>query len=357
MIPKLSSQELNEIYDNAKLKLENINQTFDRAKNDLDTKMKIINYEADYINSIYESIRNGSYITNKGMVSFYNLEEKRFKKYGNIVHAELVKEPINIFNINMSGLGEKYFRDDVSVSINNKSSSLYTSILKDEVIEDKEIYFDLRSESTLTLAVKLNDTSCILGSTRCNCIEIDPFLPGSFDINQIRIYSFEKDGSINNETQPYIINDIHKVGRTRFVLDKKINFYKIEFDITINYQTYRNTSVVFPFGIKHLFFYDMDFKTDSYLIAEINTTNNISYIKDDIIVVTAYNSINTTISNEGITLFSENNDGALSYQIEPAQPTNISELPIDTKKLYAKVPLSTSSVLKGIIFFPVERNN
>ena len=101
----------------------------------------------------------------------------------------------------------------------------------------------------------------------------------------------------------------------------------------------------------------MDFKTDSYLIAEINTTNNISYIKDDIIVVTAYNSIKTTISNEGITLFAENNDGALSYQIEPAQPTNISELPIDTKKLYAKVPLSTSSVLKGIIFFPVERNN
>lgn len=366
MIPKLNSQDLNQIYEDAQKNLNEINKRFDIAKDDLNKKLTIIEYENQYINYMTESIHNGSYIKNSNMSAFYKYARKRFDKYGNVVHSELVKEPINVFNLNISGLGEKFFREDVSVYIDNKTAPVYTSILKDESIQNKAIYFELRETPDLTLKVQLNDYSNLLGPTRCNCIEIDPFLQGSFDIKQIRIYGFDANGTIAEEDTAKIIlpnpninnldDAIKSVGKTRFILDEKINFYKIEFDIHINYETERNSSKVYPFGIKHLYFYDMDFKTDSYITVEINKQNNISYVKDDITIISADNRVNSTITNEGIQLFLNNTDGELSYQIEPVTKDNLVEIPIDTKTVYIKIPLKTYSCMKGIVFDVIERN-
>ena len=356
MIPKLSSHDLNELFENGNNHLKDINKKIESIKSDLNTKLQIMKYENEYQNYLLRKVQEGAFVYENGMNTFYNAENQRFERYGNIVHAELIKEPINVFNLNMSGLGEKFFREDVSVYIDDKTTNTYTSILKDESIENKEIFFELRNTRTFTLSVRLNDTTCILGSTRCNCIEIDPFLPGSFMIRQIRIYGFNEDGEANNEVLKTYDN-IFDVSKTRFILDKKYNFYRIDFDIELEFLTERNGSLVYPFGIKHLFFYNMDFKTDSFVIAKITTKNNISYIKDKITTVDCYKANSEkSITTEKIELYLEYDNGHLSYQIEPALPNDIVEIPLDIKTIYAKVPLNTINCYKGIVFEPVQRN-
>ena len=370
MINKISSQEINDIMTAAKGRLDETNKKFEKAKEEIQDRIKIIKYESEYAATIQSKIMSGAYAKVDGLTCFSKLTGGKYTRYGSTIHAKLIKDPINVFNLHCSGLGDAFFREDVKVAINNNErGSLvgdaweneftykeeYLNLLKDDIIEDKGIFFDTYKNKHLTIRVELSSLSSILGPTRFNCIEIDPFLHGSFDIKAVYIYPFDEEG--NTVSEPEILEPMENVGKQRIMLPNKINFYKIEFDIQINYESYPGITPVYPFGLKHLYFYDMDFHTDSYLIAELKADKYISYVKNEISVKTPYGFSSAQIGSSGIGLYLDRNGEALTSEIESSTSTNINELARSTKTIYAHIPISTSLSLIGMAFSLVERTN
>lgn len=361
MIPKISSNELNNILLEAKGQLDTLDKKFEAAKGDMEDKLKIINYESEYVQSTLTKIQSGNFKKTEGMIGFAYLQKEiagKYECYGSTIHAELIKSPINVFNLEVSAFNEVYFREDVKVAINDVYDDKYLSLLKHDMIP-KPIFFDTYKEEVITIKIELSDLSTILGPTKFNVIEIDPFLHGSFDILETRIYEFSESGIANMDTAPLKLSKMPNVGIQRVVLPKKVNFYKIEMDIKINYDTYRNTSVVHPFGLKHLYFYNMDFKTDSYLIAEIKSDKNIAYIKNDIIIKTPFGEEPAKITSSEIELFLDR-DGESDELYSPILPSyaeEINEIARNVKKIYARIPIGPNDNLIGIIFDIANRSN
>lgn len=361
MIPKISSDELNNVMEQAKEKLDSLDKKFELSKKDLEDKLKIINYESEYVESTLQKIKTGNYEKISGMKALASLDSStagKFHKYGSTVHAELIKSPINVFNLEMSALNEVYFREDVKVAINDEYDDKYLSILQHDTIK-KPIFFNTYKDKINTIKIELSNLSMVLGPTRFNVIEIDPYLHGSFDILDVRIFEFTEQGTADENVAPIKLGRLPGVGIERIVLPRKINFYKIEIDIHVNYETYRNTSVVYPFGLKHIYFYDMDFKTDSYIITEIKSSEYIAYIKNDIILKTPFGERESKISLEDIELYLDR-DGksdTLFNPIEASNPDEVKEIARNVKTIYARIPVTPTTNLIGIAFDVVNRSN
>lgn len=361
MIPKISSEELNNILVGAKEKLDTLDKKFDTAKSDMEDKLKVINYESEYVQSTIAKMKAGNYQKIDGMIGFAYQDKELtgyYDRYGSTIHSELIKSPINVFNLEVSAFNEFYFREDVSVSINGITDDKYLSILKHDAIQ-KPIFFDTFKESKITVKIELTDLATILGPTRFNVIEIDPFLHGSFDIEEIRVYEFTEAGTVDSNTQPTKFSKIPNVGIQRIVLPKKLNFYKVEMDFKLKYETYRNTSIVYPFGLKHIYFYNMDFKTDSYLIAEITSDKNISYIKNEITIKTPFGEESAKISTSDIELFLDRDGESfeLYSPIMPSYSDEINEIARNVKKIYARIPIKPEDSFIGIAFNIVNRSS
>lgn len=361
MIPKISSEELNNILVDAKNKLDTLDKKFDTAKKDMEDKLKIINYESEYVQSTISKIKAGNFQKINGMIGFAHQDKYTtgyYDRYGSTIHAELIKSPINVFNLEVSAFNEFYFREDVSVTVNDITDEKYLSILKHDAIQ-KPIFFDTYNKDVITVKIELTDLATILGPTRFNVIEIDPFLHGSFDIEEVRIYEFTESGTVNTNAAPVKLSKMPNVGIQRIVLPKKLNFYKVEFDFKVKYETYRNTSIVYPFGLKHIYFYNMDFKTESYVIAEIKSDKNISYIKNEAILKTPYGEETINISTSGIELYLDRDGESFEFYspIEPSYSDEINEIARNVKKIYAKIPVKPEDSLIGIAFDIVNRSS
>lgn len=361
MIPKISSEELNNILIDAKNKLDVLDKRFDTTKSDMEDKLKVINYESEYVQSTLAKLKSGAYEKVNGMIGFAyqdKLLSGYYDRYGSTIHAELIKSPINVFNLEVSAFNEFYFREDVSVSVNGIEDDKYLSLLKHDAIS-KPIFFDTYKTNLVKVKIELTDLATILGPTKFNVIEIDPFLHGSFDIEEIRIYEFTEAGTVDSNQKPTILSKIPGVGIERIVLPQKLNFYKVEIDFRIKYETYRNTSLVYPFGLKHIYFYNMDFKTDSYLIAEITSDKNISYIKDEITIKTPFGDETCKISTSDIELYLDRDGESLELysSIEPSYADEINEIARNVKKIYARIPIKPGESLIGIAFNIVNRSS
>lgn len=361
MIPKISSEELNNILIDAKNKLDTLDKKFDTAKSDMEDKLKIINYESEYVQSTLSKVKSGNYQKIDGMIGFAYKDKivtGYYDRYGSTIHSQLIKSPINVFNLEVSAFNEFYFREDVSVTVNDVTDEKYLSLLKHDAIQ-KPIFFDTYKNDLVTVKIELTDLATILGPTRFNVIEIDPFLHGSFDIEEIRIFEFTESGTVNTNAQPTTLSKLPSVGMERIVLPKKLNFYKVEIDFRVKYETYRNTSIVYPFGLKHIYFYNMDFKTDSYVIAEITSDKNIAYIKNDIIIKTPFGEQHAKISTSDIELFLDRDGESFEFYspIEPSYADEINEIARNVKKVYARIPIKPEDSIIGIAFDVVNRSS
>ena len=134
MIPKLSSQELNDIMLKAQGAINDFNSKVKTMKADAEKKLEIINFESEYTQAIMTDILEGKFKPEAYMPRFTNRCDGNYELYGNTVHAKFIKEPINIFNLNISGIGESYFRDDVKVLINDTERDEYLALLMHDSI-------------------------------------------------------------------------------------------------------------------------------------------------------------------------------------------------------------------------------
>lgn len=350
-IKKMSSQEYNRILEDANNKIKDTSKVIAGIKKDIEKKILISSHEFSYLNSKIDSIeykepKDSNYVllaeNNRGL----------FETYCNVVHPSFKKAPINIFNLKSVNSDIPYFRDEVIVKINDIENDYYKSILKDEKNPTKEIYFEeFRSVSEIILnettnehekinkdSIKIEievDKDKIIGSSKFNIIELDPYLYSSFDISKIEIFGEDFNKPLT------VIEDIRGAGKTRILLDTKYLFKKVTFYVEPRYRVEKNEEIIIPFGFKHIFFLDADFRNDSYIILKFDSDKYIDHIKNDMKVTTPLGEFDTTVKEQGIKIYLEDVNGILQAEQEVTE--NIKK-PIarNLKTIYFKAPIGRS---------------
>jgi roadblock/LC7 domain-containing protein len=167
-VPKMSSQDLNTIFEEANKRLSDLDGRVTTIKNDMSQKLSVIKYETDYANIMMDEIKSGGY-KNGNMKLLNKALNNTFDVYGSTVHAAFIKEPVNVFNMKVSGSGEVFFRTDVKVLVNDKEADRYTSILKHESLP-RDIFFDEFNAPNIKLTIQVAEETNMLGPTRFNVI-------------------------------------------------------------------------------------------------------------------------------------------------------------------------------------------
>lgn len=353
-IKKMSSQEYNNILNEATNKIEDISKEMQSIRNDMTKKLAIIKHEHEYLSYLYDKT---IYATQKDDTFVFlnnNKYQGLFNGYSSVVHAYFKQTPINVFNLKVVNGQESFFRDEVKVSINGVEDDAFKNILKAEDVNDKEIFFEeydfnsaintledgtpLESKDNLINITIETDKTKAIGTSKFNIIEIDPYLYKSFNIEALNIYT--DDSNIPTVT----MNNIEKVGKTRFILDKKYEFKKVEFVIRVLYNTVSNGKDVWPFGLKHLFFLEADFRNDSYIIIDYTSEDYIDEVKDSVEVITATGTRTSSLSEEGIRIFLSSSNGMLSNEQEPS---NDIKKPIarNLNTIYFHIPLKNEPII------------
>lgn len=341
MIPQLSSQELNEVLSSAQEQINLVDKKIQSAQSDMEKKMNIIRYETDYASQQFEKLEAGLFTPDEGMIALSNVKNGVFEKYGIVAHGALTREKTNVFNLKISGSGEVFFRNDIKVSVNGSSSTAYQDMLKHESL-DREIFFEEFTSPEIKIVIETEEASKMLGPTKFNMIEIDSFLNGSYDIKSMTIYTVDEKGEISATPSTYKYNS---VGKLRIVFPTKRSFYKIELVVKSKLEYIKNERKLYPFGIKHIYFYDADFRSDSYAVVPIRRDSYISIIQEDVRIRDASGVRKSTLAQEGITIFADYANGVLDTQIYESTSTQRNEIARNLSVIYAKVPLMNKALV------------
>lgn len=358
MIKKMSSHDFNNILKDTNKKIEDMTDSIYNIKNNIDKKLLIINHENEYLNYTMNNMMlkqkeeiQGYSENAPTLVLLANNHNGLFETYSNIVHAYFKKSPINVFNLKSVNNPKSYFRDEVLVSINDIYTDYYKNILIADDNSNKQIFFEeyeskkeilknkisepiISTDNQITLSIEV-DKKKIIGISKFNMIEIDPYLYKSFDIDSINIYG-------DDYTNPiYTSNKLESVGKTRIILDKKYDFKKVDFKITPKYSIIKDSMEVIPFGLKHIYFFEADFRNDSYLIVEYQSNRFIDYIENIIDVINPFNTYESSLTEQGIKIFLENNNGVLENEQEPSKNVK-KHIARNLKKIYFKVPIGNN---------------
>lgn len=358
MIKKMSSHDFNNILKDTNKKIEDMTDSIYNIKNNIDKKLLIINHENEYLNYTMNNMMlkqkeeiQGYSENAPTLVLLTNNHNGLFETYSNIVHAYFKKSPINVFNLKSVNNPKSYFRDEVLVSINDIYTDYYKNILIADDNSNKQIFFEeyeskkeilknkisepiISTDNQITLSIEV-DKKKIIGISKFNMIEIDPYLYKSFDIDSINIYG-------DDYTNPiYTSNKLESVGKTRIILDKKYDFKKVDFKITPKYSIIKDSMEVIPFGLKHIYFFEADFRNDSYLIVEYQSNRFIDYIENIIDVINPFNTYESSLTEQGIKIFLENNNGVLENEQEPSKNVK-KHIARNLKKIYFKVPIGNN---------------
>jgi hypothetical protein len=344
MIPKMNSKELSEILGASQESIARIEADMNVVKHDLSRKMAVIKNEQEY--SMQELLNisellNGTtskdlknrivYARQSGLGGSYDI-------YGSTVHPKFVRDPNNVFNF-ITAMGP-VFKNNANVRINGTANEKYRAVLMHDSIAGKSVAFDEYDTADIKLEVEVN-VGDLLGDTMFNMIEIEPYLPGSFTINSIDVYKIRS--YLNQSVLPdYSITlPIHKAGACRIMMDQKYNLYKFIMNITIDY---KNRSGKYPFGLRHLYFYNGEFDPNSHIIAKIEKNKFIDWISEDIVVRDQLGLYKSTCTSQGVKLYMVYSDGLLQYEVAPSKGLTENIIARNTKELYVKQPLFRSTM-------------
>ena len=366
---KPNSLEIMEQFYKAQSDIKNMNSEIERVKNKMNTKLSIINSINAYTASLEKSILKAGNKTSSNRIIFAHNTDKlvggRFDAFGQTVHAKYVQMPVNVFNV-LTEAGP-LFKDSVKVSIypsddgseywSKHASSCrdsYKNILKHESDKSKEDVFDVFTADRITIEVQLNAGS-LIGMSAFDTLEICPYLPGSFDIEEIRLYTMQQYLEQNLISPIYyngrelddgrVLPFAQDVGNCRLSMRETNQLYSIEIDVHINY----TDGTGFPFGLKHLYFLKTaaDLSSD-YIIVKVEADDYIESIGKGIKLYTASGDIDDTYTSEsyGIKYYMFYSGGALDTEIIPD-----STIARNIKTFYAKIPLKQPLI--GIEFCDV----
>lgn len=340
---KLSSRDLMSLLDNTYSRISTMEENIASLKLNLDSRLSVIRnmqeYENKKMTDLADLIENGKWIeqANKIVLANANIISGQYNIFGSSVHPAFLKDPIDI--LNYKTVNGYAFKDNAIVSINETAKPKYIGALQHDSILDQDICFEEFDTPNLEIEIKINPGK-LLGSTNFNLIELVPFIPGSFDISNIEVYSLQ--GYYMDDMTPdsSITNTIHNVGATRILIDRTITMYKVKFNVKINY---KNRNGAYPFGIKHIYFLNANFNTDSYIVVKSDQVKYIDIISENLTVVDQTGKVDTTCKEEGLELFIEWDNGIGIDPITTSKGINNNPLPRDIKSFYIKYPIKRST--------------
>ena len=334
MIKKMSSQDFNDILENTQNKIVTMNNNISSLKKDMELKLKIISYEMEYLNSNINKINNTEK-KDDDYILLSNLNEGLYECFGTNIHAYFKTKPINLFNIIPINSLDIFYKDEAKVKINDVENDYFDNILKADNYKDKEIFFEElpyneSEDNNIKLTIYKNRQKQY-GYSKFNIIEIDPYIIGSFDIEKILIYD------LNDNNPSVTLTNIQAVNKTRILLDKKYDFNKIEIFIKPKFISTKNDEKIIPFGLKHIYLLEADFRNDSYIEIKYQTDSYIDYINNKVDIYTPEGIITTTLTEQGIKIYLDKIKDTLNNEQEP---TNTISRNVNT--LYFYIPLKQS---------------
>jgi hypothetical protein len=179
-----------------------------------------------------------------------------------------------------------------------------------------------------------------LGKARFNMIEIDPYIYGAYTLSLIEFYTLNEESGVISELPIKSVDSITNIGKTRIILDEKIKFSKVVFHFNLTgFKTQINNIDVYPFGLKHIHFYEADFLDNSTVIVPIRAQDYIEYIYNDIKIYHAGAPIESTCDYYDIEIYTDFINNTLTGRIYTSSDAQLYRIAKNTKILYAKVPL------------------
>ena len=333
----LNSQEYNDIFKTAQEKFDLEMLKRDKMLSDMNKKLMIINYANEFINDKVDRINAGIYYNNKLKV-FDQGTSGLFNQYGYMIHPKFKSTPIDIFNLKLAD-GNSMFKNSLICKVNGVDNEKYINVLVNENSLHKEIIFDELVEPEITISYELN-SKVSLGTMRFNVIEIDPYISGACDIKRIDIYTMDTSTANIKETPTHVIEGIENIGKTRIILNEKVRFSKVVFTFSVqDFTTEVNGIKLYPFGLKHIHFYEANFLEDSCAIVPIYSNDYFEYIYNDITLYTAQGKIETTTDYYNIEFYTDYENNTLTGRVYTSSEAQTYRIVKNTKVLYAKIPL------------------
>lgn len=342
MIPKMSSQDLNEEFSNKKEKIDEITLTIQEFQENINKKLMVLNYIMEATNRKCDVLGAGISV-DKTLISFENnlYNSGMFEQYAYEIHPKFKSTPIDIFNLSLPN-GGSMFKQSMTCTVNGINSKEWITVLQTEDNPNKKIVFDEYYSDTVVVEYTLDNTMS-WGTSRFNVIEVDPYMPGMYDIESIECYGIDTKNIITNEPIKTISN-VNNIGKTRIILDEKIKFSKIRFTFKNNFKSDMNGNAIYPFGIKHILFKEADFVSNSTAIIQATFDEYVEYVYSDITLHTVNEKINTTCDAYGIEAYATYENGTLLNKIKLSSSAGAYRIAKNTRSIYFKVPLLVSNI-------------
>lgn len=340
MIPVMNSQELNKIFQQAQERNIEFEAALQAIKNDMSKKINIIKYENAFINQKLDVIDTGI-ISNNKVTSFNNNSYGSFNSYGYMIHPKFKKTPTDIINLKLPN-GDNYFKEVVTCKVNGIERLDYSNILMADNHVSKTITFEEFDTPNIKIEYSITN-EYVLGVMRFNTIEIDPYIYGAYDLRSIEIYTLDQTNNISAEPT-LTLNGYDNIGRTRIILPEKIKFSKIVFNFHVNYKTEKNFVDIYPFGLKHIHFYESDFIDNSFVITQFKTDKFVEYVMNEMTLYTTEGKKTVSANEYGIEVYTDYDNNTLIGKINLSSEAAIYRIAKNTKTLYVKIPLIKKDV-------------
>jgi hypothetical protein len=341
MQKKLNSKQIMDIMQSAQDSISRIDKDVNYMKAGLAKRLELIkNIQA--FNSLQATILRDS--ANGGASSSARTKfllarteaQGIYDTFGFTVHPKFIKEPINVFNIS-SSVGYIY-KNNATVSIDGVQRQDMADMLIHDSIAEKGVAFACFDHPEILVEVKVDEND-VLGSTDFNIIELLPYIPGSFTIRAVSLYTMQshKDGKIVPDF--YIMRDLRDFSASRVMIDKTRTLYRCVFSITLNY---KNEDGMYPFGIKHLYFLKGEYNAASNIVFKASHGKYINTIGENIRVIDQNGEYESSCTEEGIKLYMDYSDGELKYEIPTSQGLIENPLSKNIKDFYVSMPVDRS---------------
>lgn len=340
MIPTMNSKELNAIFKKAQEENILFENKLESIKDDMSKKINIIKYENAFINKKLDVIDTGL-IANDSLVSFNRNSYGIFNQYGYMVHPKFKKTPIDIMNLKLPE-GSNYFKEGIITKINGIETPSYTDILMADNHITKKINFDEFNTENISLEFSLSN-ELLLGVMRFNTIEIDPYIYGAYDLLSVDIYTLDDTNNITAEPS-MSLDGFDNISRTRIILKEKVKFTKVVFNFKVNYKTEKNFVDIYPFGLKHIHFYEADYIETSFVITQFITDKFIEYVMNDMTLYTTQGKKEIEATDYGIEVYTDYENNTLMGKVNLSTEASIYRIPKNTKTIYIKIPLLQQNV-------------
>ena len=332
-----------EIMNNSKKSIEEAEDKLATIDSQLSAKLQLVESAQEFalkqMTEIKELVRENYSGEAEDNIVFTRADiiDGTYDTYGSTIHPAFIKTPTNVFNFG-TDTGQ-IFKNNANVYINDKLYMDFSNMLMHDSIPNKGISYTELDNNIAVLEVIINPEQ-LLGATGFNVIEILPYLPGSFDISNIKVFTMQD--YHKKDEMAYSLNltsQITDMGCSRIILDKAYDLWKVQITLRLKF---KNSEGKYPLGIKHLYFLKAALDTDSYAVLKVSKDHYINTVSNKIKMHTQNGIEETTCLEQNIKLYMAYNSGVLDFEVKPSQGLSQNQFTKNVKYFYARVPIGCS---------------